>query len=232
MSQVQQLYQLQQIDTEIREKKQRLGEVLRAQKETAVLLAAKGRLETAVTTLQTWQTQRQTLNQELQSLKSKAKSAEQRLYSGNVKNPKELTDLQSSIESLGRQRAALEDDILEAMIMIEDAETEKAAADEALQTIQAEWEQSQGSLKKEQNELALRVHELMGQRKARLSSVTVDSLAEYEAIGRKAHGVAVVKIKNSLCTGCRLNVTTQKEKEAREGKKVYCANCGRILAAD
>ena len=187
-------------------------------------------METAVTALQTWQSQRQTLNQELQTLKNKAKSAEQRLYSGNVKNPKELTDLQSSIESLGRQRAVLEDDILEAMIMIEDAETEKAAAAEALQTIQAEWEQGQGSLKKEQNELALRVHELMGQRKARLSSVTADSLAEYEAISRKAKGLAVVKIKHSLCTGCRLNVSAQKEKEAHQGKKVYCAHCGRILA--
>jgi predicted nucleic acid-binding Zn-ribbon protein len=230
MSQVQQLYLLQQIDTEIREKKQRLGEVLRAQKETEDLLAAKKRVETAVTDLQTWQTQRQDLNLELQSLKNKAKSAEQRLYSGNVKNPKELSDLQSSIESLGRQRSALEDEVLEAMIMIEDIETEKSAATLALQTIQIDWEQSQASLKREQNELALRVHELMGQRKVRLSSISPDALTEYEAISRQAKGVAVVKIKNSLCTGCRLNVSSQKEKQAREGQKVYCANCGRILA--
>jgi predicted nucleic acid-binding Zn-ribbon protein len=230
MSQVQQLYLLQQIDTEIREKKQRLGEVLRAQKETEDLLAAKKRVETAVTDLQTWQTQRQDLNLELQSLKNKAKSAEQRLYSGNVKNPKELSDLQSSIESLGRQRSALEDEVLEAMIMIEDIETEKSAATQALQTIQIDWEQSQASLKREQNELALRVHELMGQRKVRLSSISPDALTEYEAISRQAKGVAVVKIKNSLCTGCRLNVSSQKEKQAREGQKVYCANCGRILA--
>lgn len=232
MSQVQQLYLLQQIDTEIRQKKQRLGEVLRAQRETEELLAAKGKMDTAVTTLNTWQNKRQDLNLELQSLKNKAKSAEQRLYSGSVKNPKELADLQSSIESLGRQRAALEDEILEAMIMIEDAETDKAAAAEALQTIQAAWEQSQSSLKKEQNELALRVHALTGQRQARLESITAESLGEYEAISRKANGLAVVKIKNSLCTGCRLNVTTLKEKDAREGKKVYCANCGRILAID
>ena len=129
MSQVQQLYQLQQIDTEIRQKKQRLGDVLRAQKETEALLAARKRMETAVSALQSWQTQRQDLDLELQTLKNKAKSAEQRLYSGNVKNPKELADLQSSIDSMGRQRAALEDEVLEAMIMIEDAETEKAAAD-------------------------------------------------------------------------------------------------------
>jgi predicted nucleic acid-binding Zn-ribbon protein len=116
------------------------------------------------------------------------------------------------------------------MIMIEDIETEKSAATQALQTIQTDWEQSQAVLKREQNELALRVHELMGQRKVRLSSISPDALTEYEAISRQAKGVAVVKIKNSLCTGCRLNVSSQKEKQAREGQKVYCANCGRILA--
>ncbi len=230
MSQVQQLYQLQQIDTEMREKKQRLGEVLRAQKETAELLAAKERVVTAVTDLQSWQTQRQDLDLELQALKNKAKSAEQRLYSGNVKNPKELTDLQSAIEAMGRQRAALEDEILEAMIMIEDTEVEKAAADKSLQTIQAKWEQSQASLKQEQSDLALRLHELTGKRKERLGTISAASLTEYDAISRKGGGVAVVKIKNNICTGCRLNVSALKEKKAREGEMVYCASCGRILA--
>ncbi|MCP4428382.1 MAG: hypothetical protein GY803_28165 [Chloroflexi bacterium] len=230
MSQVRQLYQLQQIDTEIQQKKRRLGEVLRARKETEALLAARGRVETAVSELQSWQTQRQDLELERQSLKNKAQSAERRLYSGNVKNPKELTDLQSAIESMDRQRAALEDEILEAMIMIEDAETEKAAADEALQTIQTEWEQSQAALEREQNELALRLHELTGKRKARLETVTAVSLNEYTAIAKKKEGLAVVKIKNSICSGCRLNVSALKEKGVREGKKVYCASCGRILA--
>ena len=230
MSQVQQLYQLQQVDTEIRAKKQRLGEVLRAQKETAELLAAQQRMKTAVTDLQSWQTQRQDLDLELQTLKNKAKSAEQRLYSGNVKNPKELADLQSAIEALGRQRATLEDKILEAMIMIEDGEAEKGAADRSLQTVQTDWEQGQASLKQEQNELALRLYELTGKRKERLGTISAVSLAEYDAIRQKKQGVAVVKIKNSICTGCRLSVSALKEKKAREGKKVYCASCDRILA--
>ncbi len=230
MSQVQQLYQLQQIDTEIREKKQRLGEVLRAQKESEALLAAKKRMETAVSDLQSWQTKRQDLDLERQSLKNKAQSAEQRLYSGNVKNPKELADLQGSIESMNRQRAALEDEILEAMIMIEDAETEKAAADHALQTLQTDWEQSQISLKQEQNELALRVHTLNGKRKERLSTISPESLNEYTVMSQKMRGIAIVKIKNSVCDGCRLNVSALKEKDVRTGKKVYCAHCGRILA--
>jgi len=230
MSQVQQLYQLQQIDTEIREKKQRLREVLRTQKETAVLLAMRKRMETAVAALQSWQEQQQTLNQELQRLRNKAKSAEQRLYSGNVKNPKELTDLQRKIEALGRRSAAQEDQILEAMIQIEDAETEQAAAAAALQQSETEWQAEQAKLKRDQTELALRLHTLMEKREEQLSRVTAVFLTEYETLSRQKGGTAVAKINKHICTGCRLNVSTQKEKEAREGKKVYCASCGRILA--
>lgn len=229
MSQVQQLYQLQQIDTEIRQKKQRLGDVLKAQKETNVLLAARTRLDTAETQLRTWQAKRQELDRELQSLKDKTKRSEQRLYSGNVKNPKELTDLEKEIASLNRRRASLEDEILEAMIVIEDAESEHAAAAEALESVKNEWEHSQAALKQEQNELALRLHSLNGKRQAQLERISADSLAEYDSISRQKGGVAVAKINNGICTGCRINVITQTEKEAREGKKVYCTSCGRIL---
>ena len=81
----------------------------------------------------------------------------------------------------------------------------------------------------EQNELALRVHDLMGQRKTRLGTITAPFLTEYDAIRKKQNGIAVVKIKNHICTGCRLNVSALKEKKSREGEKVYCASCGRIM---
>jgi predicted nucleic acid-binding Zn-ribbon protein len=122
MSQTQQLLQLQEIDTSIRQKKTRLAEVLHAQKESAELLAARQSADSAAAELQNWQSQRRDLNLELDSLNTKAKRSEQRLYSGNVKNPKELSDLQNEIASLSRRRSTLEDEILEAMIMIEEAE--------------------------------------------------------------------------------------------------------------
>ncbi|MEZ4515948.1 MAG: hypothetical protein R3C44_03590 [Chloroflexota bacterium] len=51
------------------------------------------------------------------SVNDKARrQSEQRLYSGDVKNPKELTDLQHEIESLGRRRDTLETDVLEALM--------------------------------------------------------------------------------------------------------------------
>jgi uncharacterized protein len=229
MSQIQLLYQLQQFDTEIREKKQRLGDVLRAQKETEALLAARARANTAEAEWQTWQTRRKTLNLELESVNDKARRSESRLYSGNVRNPKELSDLQHEIEALGRRRAALEDDILEAMIMLEEAEGEKTAADEALESITADWEKAQAQLKREQNELALRLHQLTGLRQQPLALLTAASLAEYDQIGRRKGGVAVVGLKQTMCLGCRLTISATKAREAQEGKLVHCGSCGRIL---
>ncbi|MCA9935860.1 MAG: hypothetical protein H6662_12190 [Ardenticatenaceae bacterium] len=229
MSQIHLLYQLQQIDSEFQDKRQRLAEVLHAQKETEELLAARKRAETAVAQLQTWQGQRQNLTLELDSINSKAKRSEQRLYSGNVKNPKELSDLQHEIASLGRRRGALEDEILEAMIMIEDAETEKAEADEQLAAITAHWEKSQAHLKKEQNELALRLHTLNEQRKQLAPRIDATQVAQYEQLRQKKHGLAVAGLKQNMCMGCRLTVSANKMKEAQEGKLVYCGGCGRIL---
>ena len=217
MSQGHLLYQLQQIDSEFQDKRQ----------ETEELLAARERAETAVSQLHTLQGQRQNLTLELDGINNKAKSSEQRLYSGNVKNPKELSDLQHEIAALGRRRSVLEDEILEAMI--EDAEAEKAAADEQLADITSHWEKSQAHLKKEQNELALRLHMLNEQRKQLAPRIAAPQLAEYEQLRQKKHGLAVAGLKLNMCLGCRVTVSAHKAKEAQEGKLVYCGGCGRIL---
>ncbi len=229
MSQAQQLHQLQNIDTAIRDKKTRLTEVLQAQKETAELLAARQRSETAVDELQKWQTQRRDLDFELEGLNSKSKRSEQRLYSGNVKNPKELSDLQQEIESLGRRREGLEDEILETMILVEDAETEKTAADESLVTITEKWERAMAYFKEEQNELALALHQLMEQRQEQLKMVTADSLKQYENLSSKKNGLAVATLRANMCLGCRMTISAVTERLARQGQITHCDHCGRII---
>lgn len=229
MSQPQLLYQLQQIDTEFQEKRQRLGEVLRAQKETEELLAARTELETAVATLRQWQSKHKLLVLELQSVSDKAKRSEQRLYSGNVKNPKELSDLEHEIASLGRRRATLEDDILEAMLELESAQAEHDQATAQLTAVSAQWEKSQASLKKEQYELALRLNALNEQRQHHLPRLAPERLAEYEQLRQKKGGLAVAGIQQNMCLGCRLNLPANKIKEAQEGRLTYCPSCGRLV---
>lgn len=229
MAQIRALYQLQQIDSEIKERKQRLGEVLRAQKETAELLAAQQRATQAAEARQSWQKQRRELEAELQSLNSKARRSEDRLYSGNVKNPKELSDLEQEIASLARRRAALEDEILEAMLMLEEAEAEETAANEALATLEAQREQANAQYQQEQQELALRLHKLTGERQKQTAVLTPDSLTIYEHAASRKGGLAVAGLRGNQCQACHMTVSAAKAKSAEEGELVYCGGCGRIL---
>lgn len=229
MSQVGLLYRLQQMDDEIRADKNRLGEVIRSQQETKELLLARQRVETAAAELQGYRASQTDLNLELSSLNSKAQRSEQRLYSGKVKNPKELEDLQSETESLAKRRTVLEDELLETMIMVEDAQEESEAAQASLQEIEAAWSQDQEDLKQEQSELIARVKQLTAQRKKHVELLTVESLQSYENAQRRAGSTAVVLMKNNRCRGCLVTVPANLVKAVDEGQLVHCDSCSRIL---
>lgn len=229
MTQVHQLYQLQKLDTEIDDKKKRLGDVLKAQKEPPALVAVRQRAAAAAAELQKWQGKHQNLTLEAGSVSAKAKTSETRLYSGKVTNTKELTDLQHEIEALARRKAALEDEVLEVLVKVEDAQREKTAADEALSTAAAQWEKQSAHLKADQNELALALHKLMQSRQSKAAVVDAASMQEYEQLRKQKHGLAVAGLRVNMCLGCRTTVSANKVKEVDEGRKVYCGGCGRLL---
>ncbi len=229
MSQVQQLYRLQQYDNEITRKKRRLAEVIQSQRETEELLAARERFEKAADEVAKWTATQTDLNLELGTVNNKAKRSEQRLYSGQVSNPKELEDLQHEVESLGRRRGALEDKILEAMITFEDAQSEFESAENSLREIESGWEQSQLALREEQGQLAIQLQNLLKVRQKHKARIGSDSLAEYEALRARKNGVAVVELADGTCMGCHVSVSAQKAKQAERGESVTCNGCGRIL---
>lgn len=230
MSQIQLLYQLQLLDSEIQEKKKRLTDVLRAQKETDALLLARKRMKTAVSTHQSALASQKTLRQEMNTLDGNMKRAEQRLYSGNITNPKELGDLQAKIDSLERRRAVLEDAMLELMMAVEEAEEEQTEAEAQLALIKADWKAEQVDLEQEKHILALRLHKLGEERKTKTPLVEPAVLKRYDDTITRKSGVAVARLRGDQCSGCRLNVSAQAVKKVNEGEIVECHNCGRILA--
>jgi predicted nucleic acid-binding Zn-ribbon protein len=204
MSQVELLYRLQQTDDTLREGKKRLAKVVRLQTESKELIEAKGRVRVAESELQKWRTRYNDLNLELSGLNGKAKRSEDRLYSGTVTNPKELSDLQQELDSLGRRRESLEDELLEAMIMLEEVQEEDSEASASYERILARWEQDQASLDLEKTELIQRLGQLVGM-------------------------LAVVPLENGRCRGCLVKVPANQARTAEDGKLVNCDNCGRIL---
>lgn len=231
MSQIQTLYDLQKVDTEIHDKKQRLGEVLRAQKETAAILAARQQLESLDTKLHTARAQHKDLSLELGGVVDKAGRSETRLYSGDVKNPKELSDLQHEIESLARRRDTLETEVLEALMTVEALEAERQTAQTTLDDLTAEWQGALDGLKAEQQALAVRLVQLGQLREQKATRVPPAMLKTYSRLAQQKGGTAVARLKNGKCLSCQVTVPADRIRDAEKGNVVYCDSCGRILVA-
>ena len=229
MSQLDLLYRLQQLDDEIRESKKRLTKVILLQKETSQLKKARQRVDVAADGLHKWRGQQTDLNLELTTLTDKVQREESRLYSGTVTNTKELTDIQHELESLARRRTVLEDELIEAMILAEEAQEEDEAARSELADVEATWLQDQEDLKNEQAELVNRINELTVVRKQQLAQMSAESIKAYENAIRRAGSSAVVLLKNGRCRGCQVTVPANLIKNADEGKLVTCDSCTRIL---
>lgn len=229
MSQAHVLYDLQQIDNEIRAKKQRLGEVLRLQKEPAALLAARERAQAAGDDLLQWQTRHRNLTIEISTLADKAKRSEDRLYSGVVKNPKELSDLQHEVEALGRRRAALEDEELLVMMEMDERKVIKGTADAEVDKLAGEFATASVALRQEQQTLALNLNTLIEKRARQVTQALPALLKTYDDLSRQKHGLAVAGMRGNKCLGCQLTLSGSIIRAANEGKLTYCENCGRIL---
>jgi predicted nucleic acid-binding Zn-ribbon protein len=229
MSQAQILYSLQQIDSEIRAKKKRLGEVLQAQKEPVAVSEARRRAEAIDAQLQTQRSAHKALTLELASLTEKARQEEQRLYSGTVRNTKELADLQHEVESLGRRRAALENEELEALMRVEETQAQRAAVEEEIGRLTAGWQSSVGSYKQEQQVLALRLNELLGKREQTARLLEPRHLQEYDRLTRMKGGLAVVKLVGNKCQGCQVTISASTVRLAQQGNVVACDSCDRLL---
>jgi len=223
MSQIDHVYRLQLLDDDIRQTKERLSDVLRLQAENPELFAARDRADVAKAELLQRRTNQSDLDLELSSLNTKSK------HSGMVKNPKELADIQQELESLGRRRDVLEDEVLEAMISFEDAEAVNYTAITELAETEEKWHEDQISFQIEQAELVERLGELLATRKQQLTAITPQSLKAYQGAQRHAGPTAVVLLVNGRCRGCQVTVPAMLAKWSNEGQMVTCDSCGRLL---
>jgi uncharacterized protein len=230
MSQLHQLYRLQQIDLALQENQKKLVAVLQAQKEPADMVALRAQLATLQGRGQHGRVQQKDLELQLGSLQSKLAQDEERLYSGKVRNPKELTDLQESVQGQKRQVGVLEESLWGVMMQLEALEEETTAVAQTLASREASRATELQTLKQEQMSVATQINSLNEQRAAQLKLIQSDKLADYEQIRRKKGGEAVSRISQNMCERCRTSLPEMIIRAVNMGEYRFCPSCNRILA--
>ena len=232
MSQSFHLLQVQRIDTQIDRIDQRVSEIttiinsdLRVQEASSVV---KNREKDHLSQ----QKIVKRIEQEIESFRLKLQLNEHNLYSGKIRVPKELQDLQKEADALRTTINRLEDNLLDEMIKLEETQVALAASREEEQNIQAKVISEHSILNGERSRLTEDRERLLVERTAAKDQVTPDNLAIYDSLRNKKRGMAVAAIVDSACSACGSELTPAEYQAARSPTQtVFCPSCGRIIYA-
>jgi len=232
MNETAMLFELQQVDLDLVAVQRRLLEVDALLGETLALRDARQQVERARKGARTWHTRLTELELNLESLAEKIAAGEKRLYSGKVRSPKELENLQMETASLKNRLRAIEEEALHAMERVDETRAALEEAEQHLQQVEGEWKETQKALATERKELLERLNALNAERKERIAALSQKALSAYDYLRKQKGGHAVALLKGGVCQGCRVSVSANKVREVQAGGGlVFCGNCDRILYA-
>lgn len=224
------LRELQEIDSALDQLRARGARIAEAWGNRAPLQAVTQERDAAHAALREARAAQRDLDLQLEKLRAKVQADSDKLYSGRVRNPRELQDLQAEVEQDQRLLSALEDRVLAQMDAVEAAERAAAEADARYARAEEAWKREQLAMREEHAALRQQGNELLARRQALVQQADPAALRTYETLRRSKGGLAVARVLQHSCQGCRVTIPTSEEQRARlSSELVFCSSCGRIL---
>jgi predicted nucleic acid-binding Zn-ribbon protein len=230
VSQVKQLYDLQQIDLDVEMVTEALQQIQAKLSDNAELLQAKAELERENGELHELEKRQHTAEWEIDDLRAKIEPLKKKLYGGSVKNPKELMTLQEEVEYLNKRINEKEDSALELMSEVESTHKRTDKMKQQVEELEKRWHERETALLAERSELETQLADAKRRREASVAAIDRAELDLYEylRVGRRKPTVA--KVEQGRCQGCRITLPVNKLQQVRARRSlVQCDSCERIL---
>lgn len=230
MAAVADLLSLQDIDLELDKELARLSEIEEALGESEELTQAHAISEEKAVAVQALRVEQKDLELYADEVRNKAAEIEKKLYSGSVKNPKELQDYDADLKSLREETKRRDEKLLAMLVLVDEAETELAVASETLSTIEDEWRRGQDGMLQEKATIEPEVARLQTLRAEEAVGFERNLMSLYNLLRERRGGRAVAKVERGMCQGCRISLPMSVIQRARTGNGlVQCVSCERIL---
>jgi predicted nucleic acid-binding Zn-ribbon protein len=169
---------------------------------------------------------------DVEQVKARRTRDRDRMDQGLISNPKDLSRMQGELESLERRITTLEDEELEVMARLEDAQkdldsfvAQVSAADERLAALTRVRDEKLEALDAE-------LASLDAERRPSAEGLPADLLALYDKLRESKGGVGAAELRARQCGGCRLALDAHEIGEIRalpDDAVVRCEECQRIL---
>jgi len=148
----------------------------------------------------------------------------------SVKTNKEYDALESEIAELAGANSAIEDEILELMISIDEADDEIEVARNELKAQEDTFKKKRDESLSEVKKLDRQVAEWNKKRDGFLGQIDSALMSRYDNWRKRRGSSLVAVIEGESCGGCHLKLPPQLINEVRKKKELHtCNSCGRIL---
>jgi uncharacterized protein len=172
------------------------------------------------------------VDSDVEQVKTRRDRDRNRIEQGLVSNPRDLERMQHEMESLERRITTLEDEELEVMARLDDAQRNL----DELTAQAADAEARNGRLEQARDaryaEIDAELAELIAQRGPLAEGVPDDLLALYDRLRAAKNGVGAAALRARQCSGCMLgldNAELGTIRAAAEDEVLRCEECQRIL---
>lgn len=169
---------------------------------------------------------------DVEQVKARRKRDQERIDAGQVANPKDLERMQHEMASLERRITTLEDEELELMEQLEQAQTGLGALTDDLAAIDARLSELLSAREEEATVVNEKIADAQARRSPVADQVPGDLLALYDKLRQTKSGVGAALLRARQCGGCMLTLDAA-ELSAIRGRAaddvVRCEECSRIL---
>jgi len=230
MTTIFQLYQIQSIDSKIDLMKKRIFNIDSLIENNIEIISSNKKLDQSRQIHKKIVAKFQEISDQVQARKIKIAQSESTLYSGSVKNPKELEDLQHEIASLKKAIDRFEEKQFEIMVVLEKSERDIHQKEEKLEDLTNNFHSQKSLFLGEKKELEEKIKSFDMQRNAITSKLSEVILKKYSLLRKTKKGLAVAKVEETSCSACGASLTASQRQITRSAETIfYCPSCGRML---
>lgn len=169
---------------------------------------------------------------EVEQVKARRVRDDERLNSGAITNPKDLSSLQHELEALERRISTLEDEELEIMEQLEEAQTSLDGVTADLAEVTTKIDHTVAARDAAVTEIDSQIEAAKADRELVIPKVSADLLALYDKVRTNKGGVGAAPLRARRCEGCMLELNGSDLREfatAADDEVLRCPECSRIL---
>lgn len=229
------LLELQAVDSEVDQLRHRLGHL--AEESVIKELTAErsdvlGRLRDQQILVDDLIEAQRKADADVEQVKARRQRDRDRMDAGLIANPKDLERMQHELETLERRISVLEDEELEVMEQLEEAQTRLTALQQQVVEIDEKLRVVLESRDKQTSEINAELTAVAARRDPIAAELPDDLLALYERLRASKNGTGAAALRARQCGGCMLTLDPAELARVRalpEDEVVRCEECQRIL---